>query len=55
MVNRSPTRYGYYRLDAFGRIYNRVLEHVLTQDQLKAALRDEVKEGNLTPPSWKPS
>ncbi len=48
MVNRSATRYGYYRLDAFGRIYNRVLEHILTQDQLKAAIQDMVKDGDLT-------
>jgi mono/diheme cytochrome c family protein len=48
VVNRSPTRYGYYRLDAFGRIYNRVLEHIVTQDQLNAAMEDLVKEGKLT-------
>jgi mono/diheme cytochrome c family protein len=48
VVNRSPTRYGYYRLDAFGRIYNRVLEHIITQDQLKAGMRDMVKENDLT-------
>lgn len=33
-VNYSHTKYGYGRLDAFGRIYNRVLEHVLNKDQL---------------------
>ncbi len=48
MVNYSPTRYGYFRLDAFGRIYNRVLEHILTLDQVKAALETMVKEGDLT-------
>jgi hypothetical protein len=48
VVNRSPTRYGYYRLDAFGRIYNRVLEHIVTQDQLNAAMEDLVQEGKLT-------
>ena len=48
VVNRSPTRYGYYRLDAFGRIYNRVLEHIVTQDQLNEAMEDLVKEGKLT-------
>jgi hypothetical protein len=47
-VNRSPTRYGYFRLDAFGRIYNRVLEHVLTQDQLRATMQNMVREGDLT-------
>ncbi len=34
IINRSATRYGYARLDAFGRIFNRVLEHLLTKDQL---------------------
>ena len=48
IVNRSPTRYGYYRLDAFGRIYNRVLEHIVTQDQLNEAMEDLVKEGKLS-------
>jgi mono/diheme cytochrome c family protein len=48
IVNRSPTRYGYFRLDAFGRIYNRVLEHIVTQDQLNEAMEDLVKEGKLT-------
>jgi hypothetical protein len=48
VVNRSPTRYGYYRLDAFGRIYNRVLEHIVTQDQLNEAMGDLVREGKLT-------
>lgn len=34
IINRSATKYGYARLDAFGRIYNRVLEHLLTKEQL---------------------
>jgi mono/diheme cytochrome c family protein len=52
MVNHSETPYGYSRLDAFGRIYNRVLEHVITQDELKEQLNlavwDLVKDGTLT-------
>ena len=48
VVNYSATRYGYFRLDAFGRIYNRVLEHILTQDQLKATMQDMVREGRLS-------
>jgi cytochrome c5 len=32
--------YGYARLDAFGRIYNRVLEHVLSADQLRQAMTE---------------
>src|SRR5205807_9857913 len=40
VVNRSATRYGYSRLDAFGRIYNRVLEHILNEPQLREVLDD---------------
>ncbi len=38
IVNHSRIEYGYGRLDAFGRIYNRVLEHVLNKDQLATLL-----------------
>lgn len=31
LINHSNTPYGYARLDAFGRIYNRVLQYVLTE------------------------
>src|SRR5205807_9171673 len=44
---RSGVRYGYFRLDAFGRIYNRVLEHILNPHQLRAVLRDLVRDNNL--------
>jgi hypothetical protein len=37
-INHSHLEYGYARLDAFGRIYNRVLEHVINKEQLKLAL-----------------
>jgi len=40
IVNRSPTHYGYARLDAFGRIYNRVLEHIINERELRELLRD---------------
>ncbi len=43
-INRTDTAYGYGRLDAFGRIFNRVAEHVLTEKELREALqklRDE--------------
>ena len=50
VVNRSPTQYGYYRLDAFGRIFNRVLEHVITQEQLNSVMQDMVRDGILTKP-----
>jgi hypothetical protein len=51
-INHSETPYGYARLDAFGRIYNRVLEHIVTQKELKQQLdltvADLVKAGTLT-------
>ncbi len=34
------THYGFARLDAFGRIYNRVLEHVMNKDELKIILQN---------------
>lgn len=34
-INHSHIDYGYARLDAFGRIYNRVLQHVLGKSQLR--------------------
>jgi hypothetical protein len=37
-INYSRVDYGYARLDAFGRIYNRVLQHVLNRDQLRNIL-----------------
>lgn len=40
----DSTKYGYARLDAFGRIYNRVLEHVLTKKNLSQALKSVVDE-----------
>lgn len=52
IVNHSETAYGYSRLDAFGRIYNRVLEHVITREELKDQLNltaaDLIKDGTLT-------
>jgi hypothetical protein len=52
IINHSETCYGYSRLDAFGRIYNRVLEHVITREVLKELLNltvaDLVKDGTLT-------
>jgi len=46
IVNHSTTRYGYARLDAFGRIYNRLLENLLTKTHLRTRL-DQIK--TLTP------
>ena len=36
--NETSVAYGYGRLDAFGRIYNRVLEHVLNREALETIL-----------------
>jgi len=47
VMNHSPVDYGYARLDAFGRIYNRVLEHVLNGQQLRALLRDVLDEADV--------
>lgn len=40
IINHSPTDYGYARLDAFGRIYNRTLEHLLNRRQLDNVLQN---------------
>ncbi|WP_292993879.1 di-heme-cytochrome C peroxidase [Nitrosomonas sp.] len=40
VINHSPTAYGYARLDAFGRIFNRVLEHIINERELRELLRD---------------
>ncbi len=37
-INHSKVDYGYARLDAFGRIYNRVLEYVISPAQLRDVL-----------------
>jgi mono/diheme cytochrome c family protein len=42
--HETPVPYGYARLDAFGRIYNRVLEHVVNPEALR-----EVFTGALPP------
>ncbi|MDE2388809.1 MAG: ribonuclease E [Betaproteobacteria bacterium] len=39
-INASQTSYGYARLDAFGRIYNRVLEHLINEKELRELLHD---------------
>ncbi len=48
IVNRSDTTYGYARLDAFGRIYNQVLQYVLTVADLDAAKAELINQGKLT-------
>lgn len=39
-TERPLTRYGYARLDAFGRIYNRVLEHIMSAQQWRGLLAE---------------
>jgi hypothetical protein len=39
-INKTERHYGFARLDAFGRIYNRVLEHILNVRQLTELLSD---------------
>ena len=43
----TPVPYGFARLDAFGRIYNRVLEHVLNPEALRIALRGELRSDEV--------
>ena len=47
VINRSKTRYGYYRLDAFGRIYNRVLEHLINAKELRELLQEVLTKEEL--------
>ena len=37
-INYSHLEYGYGRLDAFGRIFNRTIQHVLNKQQMRKAL-----------------
>ena len=48
IVNHSQTDYGYARLDAFGRIYNQVLQYVLNVPDLRAALDETIADGKIT-------
>lgn len=41
-TRRPMTHYGYARLDAFGRIYNRVLEHVMSARQIRILLSESL-------------
>ena len=46
IINHSEVDYGYARLDAFGRIYNRVLQYIINRDQLKKKLLSIRKKEN---------
>jgi hypothetical protein len=39
LINHSDVKYGHARLDAFGRIYNRVAQYAISADQLKKLLK----------------
>jgi cytochrome c5 len=43
-INSSHVEYGYARLDAFGRIYNRVLRYVISTGQAEALMVNAVNE-----------
>ena len=47
-LNQSEAHYGFARLDAFGRIYNRVLEHLVDAPVLRQAMSDLVAEQKMT-------
>ena len=48
VINKSDTHYGFARLDAFGRIYNQVLEYVLNVSDIDQALDELVDEGKIS-------
>ncbi len=48
IVNKSDTAYGFARLDAFGRIYNQVLQYVVTVPDIEAAASTLIGQGKLT-------
>ena len=52
-VNHPESPYGYARLDAFGRIYNRVLEHVVSGSALGQVLSALVLDGRITEADYK--
>ena len=45
--SETGAHYGYARLDAFGRIFNRVLEHLISVEELQALLVETVDAGQL--------
>lgn len=48
IVNRTSTPYGYARLDAFGRIYNQVLQYVLNPADVETAMNELINEGKIS-------
>ena len=47
-INDSATDYGYARLDAFGRIFNRVLQHVINKDEIHTLLKQALTPKEAT-------
>ena len=47
-TERPLTQYGYARLDAFGRIYNRVLEHIMSARQWRELLSELLSPEELS-------
>jgi hypothetical protein len=47
VINRSAPGYGYARLDAFGRIFNRTLEHLLNTEAIESVLADTLEPNEL--------
>jgi mono/diheme cytochrome c family protein len=50
IVNHSNVRYGHARLDAFGRIYNRVVQYAISKDQFAKELALVVHPGEEKKP-----
>ncbi len=53
IVNKSDTHYGFARLDAFGRIYNQVLEYVMTAPAVDAAVSSLIDQHKVDPADLK--
>ena len=48
VINKSDTHYGFARLDAFGRIYNQVLEYVTNVQDVETILGELIQEKRIT-------
>jgi len=48
IINKSDTHYGFARLDAFGRIYNQVLEYILNIHDVDTAVAQLISNGSIT-------
>ncbi len=48
VINKSDTHYGFARLDAFGRIYNQVLEYVANVQDVETILGELIAEGRIS-------